>query len=751
MSVTILMILACGGQSEQAPASAPMEQKASPGWGGSGEDDFAFDALEEEQDEMGEPEPEMAASPSPKRSERSKDKGMDSEGRAEKSGNLQGARDGKMNGQEGEDVAATRSWFPETFLWQPAVVTDASGVATVPITVPDTLTTWRVVGLAASREGAQAGDTHSFSSTLPVYVDPRVPDQLRSGDRVELPVRVVNTTDEGVQDVLRVSAAGVSASAQGRVSVPAGGSALEWVTVRAEGPGPATISAIYGSDDAIVRELRVEPVGRKLSDSRSGLLGSEDAVELMAEPGAEHARARLTLTPGPLGVVRSELSGVAVGGGLADEAYAYALGASGERVLVGLGVPVDDAERQRLRTLRLQSLQGLVRHARSADVVGQALLLEAAKRSPEDPVAERLAGRLRQQLMSQQLGDGSWATPAGSDLQLLLARTATLCGAVDDAGTTVRCGAVFERYGDRLLSPETGDAYTASLVLISGAGGVDLRNDLRDFVKGQVSTGADGLARVALPSGVQRADGSPVTEADALAAASLALDGDRDLAAALLGAYHPSWGFGSGQASLLALDALAVLGGEELPEQVTVSLWLDGEQIESAELRSDALRETVVLSVPAPTRGEHRWEIRSDGAWPGLSWHLDLDSWVPWDGLVGPEGLELQLEHEELELGRSAEIQLVAAAPRGQELLISHSPPVGFVIDEDSITGGSVERLDDRSLTVRVPATQEGLVTVGYTVTPTLRGSLNPGPATVALARDPELVTAVPPEAWIVR
>ncbi len=31
MSVTILMILACGGQSEQAPASAPMEQKASPG------------------------------------------------------------------------------------------------------------------------------------------------------------------------------------------------------------------------------------------------------------------------------------------------------------------------------------------------------------------------------------------------------------------------------------------------------------------------------------------------------------------------------------------------------------------------------------------------------------------------------------------------------------------------------------------------------------------------------------------------
>ena len=384
-------------------------------------------------------------------------------------------------------------------------------------------------------------------------------------------------------------------------------------------------------------------------------------------------------------------------------------------------------------------------------MVGQALLLDAARRSPEDPVAERLASRLRQQLMAQQLGDGSWQTPAGSDLQLLLARTATVCAAVDDPGTTVRCGAVFERYGDRLLSPETADAYTASLVLISGAGGLDLHNDLADFVRAQVSMGADGLARVQLPAGVQRADGSAVTSADALAAASLALDGDRDLAAALLGAYHPSWGFGSGQASLLALDALAVLGGEELPEQVTVGLWLDGEQIETAQLRSDALRETIVLTVPAPTRGEHRWEIRSDGAWPGLSWHLDLDSWVPWTGLTGPEGLELQLEHGDLELGRSAEVLLVAAAPRGQELLISHSPPVGFVIDEDSITGGSIERLDDRSLTVRVPSTQEGLVTVSYSVTPTLRGSLHPGPATVALASAPELMTAVPPTAWTVR
>src|SRR5262249_38890336 len=36
----------------------------------------------------------------------------------------------------------TRSWFPETFLFEPLVVTDDHGAAVVPVRVPDRLTTW---------------------------------------------------------------------------------------------------------------------------------------------------------------------------------------------------------------------------------------------------------------------------------------------------------------------------------------------------------------------------------------------------------------------------------------------------------------------------------------------------------------------------------------------------------------------------------------------------------------------------------
>ena len=37
----------------------------------------------------------------------------------------------------------TRAWFPETFLFAPRVVTDATGKASLSVRVPDRLTTWR--------------------------------------------------------------------------------------------------------------------------------------------------------------------------------------------------------------------------------------------------------------------------------------------------------------------------------------------------------------------------------------------------------------------------------------------------------------------------------------------------------------------------------------------------------------------------------------------------------------------------------
>ena len=133
--------------------------------------------------------------------------------------------DKSVGGEGGASAGvATRAWFPETFLFEPLILTDAKGHATVPVKVPDRLTSWRVLALAHSRQGGQAGAVTSFLGTLPSYVDPVIPGFLMAGDEVRLPVQLVNTTTADLSTTLKLSSENGSLSAfGGAVKVPAEG------------------------------------------------------------------------------------------------------------------------------------------------------------------------------------------------------------------------------------------------------------------------------------------------------------------------------------------------------------------------------------------------------------------------------------------------------------------------------------------------------------------------------------------------
>src|SRR6185436_8674888 len=112
------------------------------------------------------------------------------------------------------------------------------------VRVPDRLTSWRVLALAHSRAGAQAGAETTFRGTLPTYVDPVVPAFLMTGDEVSLPIQIVNTTDEAVTGALRLE---VSGAALGRAPKPvrlAGqASVVTYAGLRAGRPGTVTLHA----------------------------------------------------------------------------------------------------------------------------------------------------------------------------------------------------------------------------------------------------------------------------------------------------------------------------------------------------------------------------------------------------------------------------------------------------------------------------------------------------------------------------
>ncbi|HXG08528.1 MAG TPA: MG2 domain-containing protein [Gemmataceae bacterium] len=89
-----------------------------------------------------------------------------------------------------------REYFPETLLWQPALITDDKGMATLPIAFADSITTWRLSASASSRGGALGGVSAPLRVFQDFFVDIDLPVSLTQNDEVAFPVAVYNYLKE---------------------------------------------------------------------------------------------------------------------------------------------------------------------------------------------------------------------------------------------------------------------------------------------------------------------------------------------------------------------------------------------------------------------------------------------------------------------------------------------------------------------------------------------------------------------------
>jgi hypothetical protein len=92
----------------------------------------------------------------------------------------------------GAAPARVREYFPETMLWQPALITDDKGVAVLPLTFADSITTWRLSASASSQGGALGGVTAPLRVFQDFFVDIDLPVSLTQNDEVAFPVAVYN-------------------------------------------------------------------------------------------------------------------------------------------------------------------------------------------------------------------------------------------------------------------------------------------------------------------------------------------------------------------------------------------------------------------------------------------------------------------------------------------------------------------------------------------------------------------------------
>ncbi len=91
-----------------------------------------------------------------------------------------------------------RTDFSALALFSPKVKTDGQGRATVPIKLPDNLTRYRVMAVAATRDRDFGANESTITAKLPVMLRPSAPRFLNFGDRFELPVVVQNQTDQPI-------------------------------------------------------------------------------------------------------------------------------------------------------------------------------------------------------------------------------------------------------------------------------------------------------------------------------------------------------------------------------------------------------------------------------------------------------------------------------------------------------------------------------------------------------------------------
>ncbi len=647
--------------------------------------------------------------------------------------------------QNASEAPAPRAWFPETFLFSPLVITDEKGQGSISVRVPDRLTTWRILGLAHNRSGNQAGTVTTFEGTLPTYVDPIVPSFLRLGDTISIPVQLVNNTDKELTTTLITGSSNQDAKKTSKpIRIAKRSSVVHYVEVHATEVGTLRFTAAMGNEDTVIRDIPILPTGKAVSSTKSGTLADLRSFSFKGSESedASNGIVDVSVFPGALALLRSELQASSQRSGLAADAFSLLLAGKAPSLLQALG---DKADPEELRRLTITATQKIMKHARALSIDNATLIAQAALSHTENPVLTRLGKRAISTIESSQSPDGTCGGQNGWSLQRLLVATADCARAAKNSpNVAIRAQGAFERH-----SKENIDPYTAASILAANAANGAFATHLQTLILDAISQGESGAKVLIVPDGVVRANGTRPSTVEATAMAILALADLpnaplADLGATLLAGYSPQSGWGDGRANLVCMEAAVALFADPLPEKIKVIVRHNGNIVSEGLLDKEKVREVLHLHADdIDVKGSHTWEIESVPAVPGLGFSLTQTNWVPWKE-EPVLGTELQITaSKDMIVGKTALLSMQAIAPSGVRFTIQMPLPAGVQVDANSlqamVQSGALHHFDssDGMLTLHVAPLQPAKrFTAEIRLIPTLAGTLKSGVTTIVVGRD---------------
>ena len=150
-------------------------------------------------------------------------------------------------GGDAANADAIRKDFRTLALWQGSVDVSDTGIATVPLKLPDSLTAYRIIAVATSGADQFGAGDSSIEVNKPFMMQPALPRFANVGDQVEAGVLVFNrtgTTGPVTVTVVTANGSGLELDGPGSQTLPAVGSSPVEVRFRfrATGVGSASLT-----------------------------------------------------------------------------------------------------------------------------------------------------------------------------------------------------------------------------------------------------------------------------------------------------------------------------------------------------------------------------------------------------------------------------------------------------------------------------------------------------------------------------
>ncbi len=213
-----------------------------------------------------------------------------------------------------------RDDFTETLLWQPLIITDSNGRASVRFDLSDSVTSFEVAVDAHSASGRIGSQTAVVTSRLPFQIEPKLPLEVTTGDRIDLPIAVINATEDQQSVSLNLQADPAlkpMADTARSVSLAAQQRSRETISLQVVGDRVAdAVVEVRGQSgvlaDAVRRSIHIVPSGYPVYESMSGKLTERTKIKMPSMPDMVPGSLAVTVRvfPSPMADVMSGVESI---------------------------------------------------------------------------------------------------------------------------------------------------------------------------------------------------------------------------------------------------------------------------------------------------------------------------------------------------------------------------------------------------------------------------------------------------------